>query len=61
MAQGRIGLVKGSVFDSINNKTLASATINILDGGDSSLVSFARSKENGSLKYPNLPLESIFW
>jgi len=54
MAQGRIGSVKGSVLDSINNKTLASATINILDGSDSSLVSFARSKENGSFEVTKL-------
>jgi hypothetical protein len=54
LAQGRIGIVKGSVLDSLNNKALPSATINILDGIDSSLVSFARSKENGSFEVTKL-------
>lgn len=53
-AQTRMGVVKGIVSDSLNGKTLASATINVLDGKDSSLISFARSKENGSFEIAKL-------
>ncbi len=53
-AQNRIGQVKGIVTDSLNGKPLANATINLLDGKDSSLVSFARSKENGSFEINRL-------
>jgi hypothetical protein len=53
-AQGRIGSVKGTITDSINSKPLANATINVLDASDSSLVSFARSRENGSFEVTKL-------
>jgi hypothetical protein len=49
-AQNRIGTVKGIVVDTLGKKPLASATINILDGKDSSLVTFARTRENGSFE-----------
>ncbi len=54
IGQSRIGQVKGIVTDSLTGKPLANATINILDGKDSSLVSFARSKENGSFEINRL-------
>jgi hypothetical protein len=54
IAQGKIGQVKGVIADSISGKTLASATINVLDGKDSSLVSFARSRENGTFEINRL-------
>jgi hypothetical protein len=53
-AQNRIGSVKGVIKDSAANVSLASATINILDGKDSSLVTFARSKEDGSFNVTKL-------
>lgn len=53
-AQGRIGLVKGIITDSLNGKPLANATINVLDVTDSSLVSFARSKETGVFEISKL-------
>jgi hypothetical protein len=53
-AQGRIGLVKGMVTDSLSGKPLANATINVLDVADSSLVSFARSKETGAFEISKL-------
>jgi hypothetical protein len=54
VAQGRIGTVKGTVGDSLTGKTLASATINVLDAKDSSLVSFSRSRENGFFEISKL-------
>ncbi len=53
-AQGRIGMVKGAIIDSLNGTPLANATINILDAADSSLVSFARSKETGAFEVAKL-------
>jgi hypothetical protein len=53
-AQGRIGSVKGIIKDTAVNQALASATINVLDGKDSSLVTFARSKEDGSFSIAKL-------
>lgn len=53
-AQSRIGTLKGTIVDSLNGKGLASATINILDAKDSSLVTFARSKENGLFEVTRL-------
>lgn len=53
-AQGRIGMVKGLVTDSLSGKPLTSATINVLDAKDSSLISFSRSKENGSFEVGKL-------
>ncbi len=52
--QGRVGQVKGTVSDSLTGKPLASATVNVLDGKDSSLVSFARSRENGTFEVNRL-------
>lgn len=52
--QGRIGLVKGIITDSLSGKPLANATINVLDVTDSSLVSFARSKETGAFEISKL-------
>ncbi|HSK12004.1 MAG TPA: carboxypeptidase regulatory-like domain-containing protein, partial [Phnomibacter sp.] len=54
LAQGRIGQVKGSILDSLNKTPLASATINVLDAKDSSLVSFARSRDNGTFEISRL-------
>lgn len=53
-AQGRIGLVKGIVTDSLSGKPLVNATINVLDASDSSLISFARSKETGVFEVQKL-------
>ena len=53
-AQNKIGTVKGVISDTAGNRNLASATINILDGKDSSLVTFSRSRENGSFEIPKL-------
>ncbi len=53
-AQSRIGTVKGNVVDTASKKFLPSATINVLDAKDSTLVSFARSKENGSFEITRL-------
>jgi hypothetical protein len=53
-AQSRIGSVKGIVIDTLGKKPLANATINILDGKDSSLVTFARTRENGSFEVTKL-------
>lgn len=52
--QTRIGQVKGQVSDSLTGKPLASATINVLDAKDSSLVSFARSRDNGTFEVNRL-------
>jgi len=48
MAQTRQGIVKGIISDTAGKRNLADATINILDVKDSSLISFARSREDGS-------------
>jgi hypothetical protein len=54
MAQIRPGIVKGIVTDTSGKVNLVNATINVLDAKDSSLVSFARSKEDGSFSIPKL-------
>src|SRR5262245_57638857 len=54
MAQTKIGIIKGVVTDTAGRKGLASATINVLDEKDSSLVSFGRSKDNGSFEITKL-------
>lgn len=54
-SQSRTGLAKGSVLDSLNNKILESATINVVESKDSSLVSFTRSKADGSFEVKKLP------
>ena len=53
-AQGKIGSVKGTVMDTAANKALASATINVLDAKDSTLVTFARSRDNGTFEVSKL-------
>lgn len=53
-AQGRIGMVKGTITDSLSNKPLVSASINVLDAKDSSLISFARSRDNGTFEVGKL-------
>lgn len=53
-AQSRTGVVKGNVVDTATKKFLASATINVLDAKDSTLVSFGRSRENGSFEIGRL-------
>lgn len=60
-AQTRIGTVKGTITDSLNGKGLASATINILDAKDSSLVTFARSKESGLFEVTRLNAGSFIF
>ncbi|MCC6762619.1 MAG: outer membrane beta-barrel protein [Chitinophagaceae bacterium] len=54
IGQGKIGTVKGNVIDTATKKFLPSATINILDAKDSTLVTFGRSKENGSFEISRL-------
>ncbi len=53
-AGGRIGTVKGIVVDTAAKKPLANATINVLDAKDSTLISFARSRENGNFEVGRL-------
>jgi hypothetical protein len=55
-AQAKPGIVKGIVRDTLGKQNLASATINILDARDSSLVSFGRSNESGSFTISKLNL-----
>jgi hypothetical protein len=52
--QAKIGTVKGNVVDTATKRFLPSATINVLDAKDSTLVSFGRSKENGSFEISRL-------
>lgn len=54
LSQSRPGIVKGIVTDTAGNKKLESATINVLDGKDSSLFTFGRSKEDGSFSIAKL-------
>lgn len=53
-SQSKIGSVKGTVVDTATKKFLASATINVLDAKDSTLVQFGRSKENGAFEITRL-------
>ncbi|HSC54717.1 MAG TPA: outer membrane beta-barrel protein [Phnomibacter sp.] len=53
-AQNRIGSVKGMVLDTATKKAMPSATINVLDAKDSTLISFGRSKEDGSFELTKL-------
>jgi hypothetical protein len=53
-AQIRAGIVTGSVIDTIGKQKLVSATINVLDAKDSSLVAFGRSNEKGSFSISRL-------
>jgi hypothetical protein len=46
--------VSGTVVDTVAKKSLASATISILDAADSSLVSFSRSGESGTFSVSRL-------
>jgi uncharacterized surface anchored protein len=54
LAQAKIGTVKGTVVDTAGKRPLASASINILDAKDSSLITFARTKEAGSFEITRL-------
>ena len=54
LAQAKIGTVKGTVVDTAGKRPLASASINILDARDSSLITFARTKESGSFEITRL-------
>lgn len=54
IAQTRPGIVKGIITDTAGKRNLANATINVLDAKDSSLVSFGRSKEDGSFSIAKL-------
>ena len=53
-AQPKIGTVKGTIADTAGRRNLAGASINILDARDSSLVTFARTKEAGTFEVTKL-------
>ncbi|CAN5422041.1 TonB-dependent receptor [soil metagenome] len=53
-AQTRQGIVKGIITDPAGKRNLANATINVLDAKDCSLVSFGRSKDDGSFTIAKL-------
>lgn len=55
-AQTRPGTVKGIITDTLGKQNLASATINVLDATDSSLVNFGRSNESGSFTITRLSI-----
>lgn len=57
-AQTRPGVVKGIVTDTLGKQNLASATINVLDAKDSSLVAFGRSNETGNFSIGKLNVGS---
>ncbi|MWB93325.1 outer membrane beta-barrel protein [Flavobacterium sp. GA093] len=48
------GTVKGFVGDTINNSSLAGASISVLRAQDSILVQFTRAKENGAFELNNI-------
>lgn len=52
--QARVGVVKGKIVDSTDNSPLASATINILDAKDSTLLSFGRTNDKGEFSISRL-------
>ena len=54
IAQTRAGIVKGIITDTAGKRNLASATINVLDAKDTSLITFGRSKEDGSFSISKL-------
>ena len=53
-----LGLVRGTLVDSVSNQNLKSATVSILNPADSSLLSYTLSKEDGSFTITNVPLGS---
>jgi hypothetical protein len=55
-AQGqKSGTIKGRLIDSVSNQNLKAATVSVLNQGDSSLVVYALSKEDGSFTIENVP------
>ena len=50
--------IQGTVVDSVSKRNLASATISIVKAKDSSLVSFARSNEQGFFSVKSVPVGS---
>ena len=50
--------IEGTVVDSVSKRNLASATISIVKAKDSSLVSFARSNEQGFFSVKSVPVGS---
>ncbi len=49
------GNIKGVAFDTLSNKTVASATVTILDKKDSSLVAFSMTDNNGNFELRGIP------
>ncbi|MDB5190746.1 MAG: hypothetical protein JWQ96_309, partial [Segetibacter sp.] len=49
------GSVRGKVTDSTGNQSLKDATVSVLDAGDSSVVVFGLSKEDGTFFIENVP------
>jgi hypothetical protein len=54
VATAQSGLIKGTIVDTAVKKPLASATISVVQATDSSLVSFARSNDQGSFSVTRL-------
>ncbi len=53
-ASAQSGLIKGTVSDTAIKKPLANATISVVQASDSSLISFARSNDQGSFSVTRL-------
>ena len=49
------GNIKGVAFDTLSQKTVASATVTILDKKDSSLVAFSMTDNNGNFELRGIP------
>ncbi|MFT4095152.1 MAG: carboxypeptidase-like regulatory domain-containing protein, partial [Niabella sp.] len=57
-AQKKIGAVKGSVYDSLNDYALQSASVTVFKQADSSIVEFQLSNETGEFDIKNLPVRT---
>jgi hypothetical protein len=53
-SQSKTGIIKGKLVDSTSLQHIKNATVSVLNKGDSSIVSYALSNEDGSFKLENI-------
>lgn len=61
MAQKKNGSVKGTIYDSINDYALQSASVTVYKEKDSSVVDFQLSNTEGAFEIKGLPLQTRFF